>query len=106
MKRKMSETRAWAWLAPKWDKAVESGGFANIFLSSDYQPCGLCPCIDWLCDEERISEETAESMREKIPKKQAGIFTMNYFRWPPTMAGAKQRAAFCRKMAAKTKVKR
>ena len=107
MARRMSESEAWAWLAKKWDNPVE-GVIVSIELDVYCEPAGLCPCIDWLFYEDMISEDTHYSMHAKIPKNPIGNvepFGM-CFRWPPTMAGAKKRAAFCRKMAAKTKVKR
>lgn len=101
MKRKLTEYQAWMKLAKAWDKpSPRSSGDWAVTING--QPhIALCIClIAWLTDES-ISEVVFDSMTDKIYQGHDGGF-----RWTLDSKGAKARAAFCRKMAAKVKPKR
>ena len=97
MKKLLTQRQAWLLLAKAWDKPKKSDGGYCIGRFE----FGLCQSI-WNMETDRlIDKSTSESMQDKVSegwnRKQ---YTM--FRWPcNTVAGARARAAFCRKQAAK-----
>ena len=96
MKRKMSEREAWLYLAECWDKAKigENGYPLCAKIGND----GLCPSIETMYfDMDAIGQDAYQSMLSKIPDRRPHSIA---YVWPLTMAGAKQRADFCRRMAA------
>ena len=110
MARRMSESAAWAWLAKKWDNA-SGHSLANdrttVFAwIKGRAHDGICGCLDDLALDGLITIDVQEKMRlaikNRVPTKDAAFL----YKWKLNSAGSKQRAAFCRKMAAKTKVKR
>ena len=97
----MTERQAWLYLAKRWDKAFLSDGYTVTNVCDDCTH-GLCQSLCHLEDEGEIDSNTRLEMSSKIPK--SADFAP--YVWPMTIAGAKKRAAFCRRMAAKCKPKR
>jgi hypothetical protein len=107
MKRNMSESKAWEFLANAWDNAkpvYEEEKEYGVIINTHgiYRTC-LCHCIRELYTYDLISESTNYSMRNKINSLRTNRFSP--FKWSFSKSGAKARAKFCRKMAAETKRK-
>ena len=96
MKKLLTQRQAWLLLAKAWRQAKEEppGRWsADVGYGVSY---GLCPLINDLFNENRISEATFRSMDKKVPRRKREVYA-----WPLTRAGARARAAFCRRQAAK-----
>ncbi len=93
----MNEKSAWMWLAEKWDSplGMEYCPFVRV---GGIDCCGICPCIEGMAEADAITEELSQTMIDKIEKLPS--VKVPGFRWPTTIAGAKQRAVFCREQAA------
>lgn len=96
MKKHMTEKQAWLCLAKLWDKPHCDRDDWHGVKTGNYDSYGLCPCIEFLQQAVRISDDTFCDMMNKIPKRRINL---SAFAWRPNAAGAEQRAAFCRKMA-------
>jgi hypothetical protein len=97
----MSERAAWLYLAKAWDGAkpglCHGGKNWGVEIDAEDGPSpGLCCCILDLERMEDITEVTAKSMLATIKLNDHAIFS-----WTLDANGAKSRAAFCRKQAAK-----
>lgn len=107
MTRKLTLRAAWLLLARKWDKpepdGVEDGNEdLCVFLLEEWPDWGICMCIDTLESRGMIDEAVAAQMRgAELPAKLRGGYC-----WPRDDAGARARAAFCRKQAKKLAPKR
>lgn len=92
----MGEREAWLWLAEIWETRTNTGAFSRTYVEVAGMRCtGLCTCISSLYDDDTISWDVACRMRAKVPPSPDQC---DYV-WPRTLAGAKQRAAYCREMA-------
>lgn len=92
--KKLTERQAWLLLAKLWDKAKPkspSGTYAVFF--NDGSVSGLCACVGWI----NTNSRTRCAMIDKI--RTGGSAIHRPYRWPRTLAGAKQRADFCRLQA-------
>ena len=97
----MTEAQAWAsigraWTRPTlfdgkyWAVVKEAEKVFRVFAGGH----GICPCINDLVMVGAISERRAGQMKGRLPERREGLFC-----WPTTRAGARARAAFCRRMA-------
>ena len=95
MTRTMTERQAWLYLARRWDAATE---FNNRYVASVFglTAYGLCESVYHLAVVEKTTWAVMCSMEAKI--KLVSRDKISYC-WPRTKAGAKSRAAFCRKQA-------
>lgn len=99
----LSERRAWLYLAKKWDKAKppkldgwEDDVEVVIRLNRFGEEIGLCDTIVRL----PISCSVCDAMEDKVDRERRRLKKRRWaFLWPTTKAGAKKRAAFCRRMA-------
>ena|ERR1700677_2608895 len=90
----LTETEAWLKLEEVWlgPLAIDCDGDLHVHFNG--QPhFGLCACITDMYDIGLINITALHSMRDKI----AVVDTHGGYLWPWTEAGAKARAAFCRK---------
>lgn len=102
----MTESKAWEYLAKRWDKPRKLKTFisytASILRATDAM--GLCQSVWILCAEEMISVATRIEMEKRLEEygdKQGG--DLERFFWSTTTKrGAASRATFCRRMAKKT----
>lgn len=105
----MTERQAWLLIAKAWDKPrvfTDDGVLIYFATIWKYKYCGLCPCVYVMEENERIDEFTRNSMLTKIESETRKKGAHHPFIWPTTLSGAYQRAAFCRKQAAKLTKKR
>lgn len=93
----LSERAAWLKLAKLWDNPM--GNLENAYIDmGDRRSFGLCGCIaSFHFAAKRTSYATMWAMLDKVNEIMSE--TDNAYRWPTTRAGARQRAAFCRRMA-------
>ena len=104
--KQMSEREAWVYLAPLWDKPTMAGGVAYAIIYFGDRAEGLCGSVFLLWYHGLISNRTRNAMGKQIkavPKTIPGLHAPDLYAWPRNLAGAKQRAAFCRRMARKPK---
>ena len=98
----MNQRQAWLHLAKLWDVAKTD---ADGDFSVQGRSLGLCPSIDFLHEKGDIDTEMRESMLEKIESLPTVVIRghdrIKTARWQFDATGAKQRAAFCRKQAAR-----
>ena len=86
----------WLQIAEAFDKADENG-FASF---SGESRKGICSVVILLCDQKVISEDMMHDMLELMYKhRPPNINGHRWFWWPTNADGAKERAAFCRRMA-------
>lgn len=88
----LSEREAWLKLAKLWTKPDIGSSDCPRVLDWSF---GVCHSVDDLRGMNEISVSLADRMREKAQNPK----DPDAWRWPLTIAGAKSRAAFCRKMA-------
>lgn len=86
-----TEYQAWTYLARRWDVAAQGGQREALILRR--QHLGLCGSLRHLYHQARITSIVLTEMESRIPRGGAAYV------WPMTVRGARQRAAFCRKMA-------
>lgn len=99
MAKLLTEREAWLLLAEWWSGKLRTDDDGDTLMVGGKWGCyGLCSSIVLLSSTGRISQEIQESMRRKL-----GEVPGSDYRWPQTLAGARQRAAFCRRMAAELK---
>lgn len=96
----MTKREAWLSLATAWDNAKPDKNGEWCAAIGIWQDHGLCGSIFSLQLPMRVSEQMFAQMKKHWPKRIA-VRTKEgvAWRWPFTKAGAKARAAFCRKMA-------
>lgn len=93
----MTQREAWLYLAKLWSGPLSDcpcggcGGKVAADLAS-----GLCVSVDRIA---MLPAKTREAMRVRIRRHREAIGGESYL-WPTTEAGAKKRAAFCRRQAA------
>jgi hypothetical protein len=105
----MSEHEVWKWLADLWRTAKKEGDYpywavdlprgGGIPLLAH----GLCSCINYLEDSERIEFETNYDMALAIAKEKTRLGATSLYIWSRDEAGAAERVAFCERMAEATK---
>lgn len=95
----MTERAAWLYLARCWDAAVPDKYFGRAALIGNYRADGICYSICALNWFEKVAQAGKRRM-DKMMAENRPKDTPHTFWWPRTVAGAKKRAAFCRKMAA------
>ena len=89
----ITEKEAWLMLAKLWDRslsinpALTPGAMINGIVRT-----GLCSSIVSLFYAALITLQQMHDMKAKLP-------CVRRFVWPTTVEGAKERVAFCRKMA-------
>lgn len=93
----LTERQAWLKIAKACDVAGSDGSF--VVVKKMGRSWGLCTAVGDLWFSGEIEEETARSMFSKIHKHAPPRGDFDYA-WETSKAGAKARAAFCRKMAA------
>lgn len=106
MPKPLTESQAWAYLAKKWDgaKLATYGGDLYVEIEPSWMECfGLCDCVHVLADHDHTSDETRDAMLATTQALRRGKGWRGKFAWSHTQRGARARAAFCRKMAKKTK---
>jgi len=90
------EREAWLYIARRWDRArrCSCDPHCTSFIAhiESFACEGICVCIDLMPD---VDKDVRERMAQKIYAVQHG----SLFLYPRTLAGAKKRAAFCRKQA-------
>ena len=92
-----TEKQAWLWLAKKWDRPYQISRGEWAVMRTNGGNLGLCPCISKLHFEfEWIDESAYWRMKNTLTVLP---FVRDNFKFPTTRHGARQRAAFCRKMA-------
>lgn len=100
----MCEAAAWRYLARRWDVAARPGrGFnVEVRLVGRVFAWGLCSALRHL--EDRASGrrgalwyDTVRAMQMRLCDNRGGI-GVGYW-WPNSRAGARLRAAYCRRMA-------
>lgn len=89
----MTEREAWLWLADLWASPDMD---ACVVIGGD-QCTGLCRCIEVLRWAGRIDFRVYCGMRNRVD--QLPNIGDSYLKWPTDLAGARQRAAFCREQA-------
>ena len=96
--KQLSEKAAWLKLAKLWEAATQPQPSVDVFVNGGWPVgcSGLCPALSFMEDAGEIDKGTRRSMSEAIPPRKTSPH-----RWPPTLKGAKLRAAFCREQAAK-----
>lgn len=88
-----TEPRAWLYLAQQWDRAkLNARGSACTQFRGVACLC-LCASLIELDNHGLISEAMRRTMCACATPRHGGL------RWATTIHGARQRAAFCRKMA-------
>lgn len=102
MARVWSEQQAWEYLACRWEVAPEPRPlqwWSAVVLGARIS--ALCPAIDYLRTRRKITLFVHRAMRIRMQAHQprAWLPGIGGIWWPPTRAGARARAAFCRKMA-------
>ncbi len=100
--RRMGAKRAWLYLATLWDAPVEYPACGLDYYGVVAQPRflhGLCGSIHLLRDTARVSRLTHNKMHTALGTQRRG---RSGYWWPNTQAGAKRRAACCRKLAGKS----
>jgi hypothetical protein len=104
--KKITTRAAWLHLAKAWDKA--KGGedrFVRVYI--DHQRClGVCHCLNFLRFSGAINADQWREMHEAINVKRRRLPNPDGYCWSLNKAGARARAKFCRKQAAKLKKKR
>lgn len=115
----MTEQEAWNQCAEWWDAAEDEGDAHRPNWKSARWTTGICGCVGWLESTGKIDEDVAARMLNKIDalptltNRQVYPFhdydldtdprqmgdNASDFKFPRTAEGAKQRAAWCRKMA-------
>jgi len=92
----MTEKQAWLYLAKKWDKPKKPPSDYAFVRISGMVCFGLCGSVKML----NITTRSVKRMLNRIEVGWSRTFPFyDNYRWPRTRAGAKSRAAFCRKMA-------
>lgn len=95
---RMTERQVWLKIAEAWDAAkVLAPRSYYVTIFNGYVMYGICPCIEQLVEEDKISFNLGEKMLAKI-KAETGAGE-NSWAFPHTKSGAKKRAALCRKFA-------
>ena len=100
----MTEVAAWRYLAKRWDAAVTRTGSEAVFGYGRH--FGICSCVTFLGIEDKINGLCHQTMRERMDTHRPKRKRNREYWWPWTAAGAKKRAAFCRKMAELAKAER
>lgn len=95
----LSESAAWSKLAKLWDKPQMLHGEPCVLL---YRNC-ICGATYELFLRGQLSKDVQNAMDDR--SGEARDFTHGAYLYPLTRAGARSRAAFCRKMARLTKGK-
>lgn len=95
----MTEAQAWSYLARRWDKATfhTPGSTCVEVTIMSQQQYGLCGSVSTLNLTQKVTNETWLTMFQRMQKYKPRDAFMGYW-WPCNKAGAKSRAAFCRKM--------
>ncbi len=96
--RKMGIRAAWLYLAKKWDKPTKDTDGDSCVVIGKENSCGLCHSISDMSRAGIIDPGLVTLMLDAIRELMGDS---GGWRWRTTRAGARQRAAFCRKMAAK-----
>lgn len=100
----MTEREAWLHVAECLRERVESRHVSYSEFLGRWQSRGLCISVEWLFDTARISEETFDSMKQKI-NEERGRIDQDHGRagrslayvWPPSDIDS--RVAFCERAA-------
>ena len=100
----MTERAAWLKLAKLWNKPLR-GVVPYVRLRHGAHGMvgrnGLCACVTSLYVDGKIDHDARLDMNSKVH----AAIKHGAYAWPLTLAGAKSRAAFCRRMAAKCTAK-
>lgn len=97
---------AWDELAVMWDSPKKTVG-GRVYIENslnlfDIHECGICDTIRLLHQQNKITQTTRAQLEDATPP--ASRENLNYpYKWPRTLEGAKQRAAFCREQAKKVR---
>jgi hypothetical protein len=98
-----TEEALWLWLAKKWDKPVLSdASFAKVMIQIGDSRCfGLCGSLSAI-DDSPIEQRARDRLLKITATIQPGRGAYPFL-FPKTAAGAKKRAALCRKFAAEAR---
>lgn len=102
--KQLTERQAWLYLARKWDRPRRDpeDGFPVVFIFNTLllRNCAcLCNSCFGLFKSGRVIEPIYSDMRNRLHKNKPNSRPGCVFWWPLTKAGARSRAAFCRRMA-------
>jgi hypothetical protein len=97
----MNESDAWTYLAEAWTAAHRArrrsaAGPEGLLWR------GLCGGVTFLYRQGWIAPFTYREMDDKVWEQVRLAKRRDGLAWPPTVDGARQRAAFCRRMARRT----
>ena len=94
---------AWLRMAELWDNPIEGHSYIESYfvpIVLDYCQ-GLCTTITELVKGKELSVDDSLLMDDIIAALPTVPMSIGGYKWPKTLEGAKQRAAFCREQAAK-----
>jgi hypothetical protein len=96
--RVMNESEAWTYLAEAWEDAYRARR-SDVYIPGEWVWDGLCEAVLCLHMRRQIAQHTYRVMLRALKDEAARVGRKGVFVWPPTVNGARQRAAFCRRMA-------
>ena len=105
----MSKRKAWLYLSKLWG-ATNAPHVMIDFGHRKVHCIGLCDGVNILLETGQITRDVYRAMHKEITaaiRSNCGDLSVPLgFGWTRDVTGARQRAAFCRKMAAKLKPKK
>lgn len=96
----MTEREAWLWIAKDFRKPKYEPYLSKTCSESGY--AGICGIINAMMRDVFISLRMCAIMKSKVGKYKPNVYG---YKWPTTYKGARQRVAFCLKMARQLKRK-